>query len=325
MARLTKADIAELEALCPCGIVQNVDLSAISQWRIGGRADLIVRPSSTGEVVKLMHWFSARGIQPVVIGLTSNLLFDDAGLHVPCLQIGKDMAQVDVDGSTVQAQAGAWVPGLARKLMQAGLGGTEHICGIPGTLGGLICMNGGSQRKGIGESVLAVESVDAHGQIRYRTAEECGFAYRQSIFQTNGEIITGATLKLTPRQRKEMLAEMRVILADRRRKFPRKEPNCGSVFKSNPAMYAEIGPPGVAIERLGLKGLRFGGALVSPLHANFILNTGSATARDVQTLIVHIRNAVEEATGYRMVTEAYFVRANGTIEPADAVRLENMS
>lgn len=317
MSRLTAADLAELSELCPGGTLYDVDLSAISQWRIGGQADLVLQPKTTKEVSDIVQWFDRRAIKPVVIGLTSNILFDDAGLRVPCIQIGPRMGQYTFERTEVYADAGIWVPGFARRLMQAGLGGSEHICGIPGTLGGLICMNGGSQRKGIGSLVVSVESVDRHGQIHQRSVEDCGFAYRHSVFQTNGEIITRSHLRLTRREPSEIRSEMRAILADRRRKFPRKQPNCGSVFKSNPAMYAEIGPPGAVIERLGFKGQRVGGAQVSPDHANFIVNTGGATARDTLLLIATIKAAVEAATGYRMEVEACFVQADGTIEPAD--------
>lgn len=323
MDRLSDSAIGELEALCPGGLVRDVDLSAISWWRIGGRADFILRPSCTEELAGLLRWFHERQIRPVVIGQTTNLLFDDAGLRAPCLQIGHRMSGIALDGPYVQAQAGAWVPGLARRLMQAGLGGAEHTCGIPGTLGGLVCMNGGSQRKGIGSNILSVDSVDPSGTIRQRQAADCGFAYRTSVFQTNGEIITSACMRFEPRPRGEIRSEMRAILADRRRKFPRKLPNCGSVFKSNPAMYDEIGPPGAAIERLGFKGRREGGALVSPQHANFIVNAGGATARDVLALIAEIGDAVEQATGHRMEAEACFVRADGLIHPADMVSTEH--
>lgn len=325
MDRLNDSALAELQALCPGGVVRDVDLSALSWWRIGGRADLVLRPASTAQLAAVQGWFYQRGIRPVVIGLTTNLLFDDAGLRAPCIQIGTRMADNRIHGASLQAQAGAWVPGLARQLMKAGLGGAEHICGIPGTLGGLICMNGGSQRKGIGSNVVSVESVDRTGAIHDTPAAACDFAYRQSVFQTNGHIITGARLHFAPRPRDQIRSEMRTILADRRRKFPRKEPNCGSVFKSNPAMYAEIGPPGAAIERLGFKGQRLGGALVSPLHANFIVNAGGATARDVLTLIARIGDAVEAATGYRMQAEACFVRADGLTQPADTALKEHSS
>jgi len=251
--------------------------------------------------------------------MTTNLLFDDAGLQVPCIQIDSRMAQVIVKGNEVQAQSGVWVPGFARKLMQAGLGGAEHICGVPGTLGGLICMNGGSQRKSIGLNILSVEAVDLAGNVSCRNVADCGFSYRHSVFQANKEVITGARLEFPRRARSEIRKEMLSILRTRSVKFPRKQPNCGSVFKSNPAMYAEVGPPGSVIERLGFKGKRVGGALVSPKHANFIVNAGGATSRDVLSLIYSISSSVESMLGYQLEAEAYFVRCDGLMCPADKV------
>lgn len=319
MDRLSEAAIAELGTLCPDGLVRDVDLSELSWWCIGGPADLLLRPSSTEEVAGLLRWLSERQIRPVVIGQTTNLLFDDAGLRAPCIQIGGRMAQICIDGLELQAQTGAWVPGLARKLMQAGLGGAEHVCGIPGTLGGLVCMNGGSQRKGIGTNVLEVESVDSSGQTISRSAGDCGFEYRKSIFQNNEEIITSVRMCFEQRSRASIRSEMRAILADRSRKFPRKEPNCGSVFKSNPAMYYEVGSPGAVIERLGFKGKRVGGAMVSPRHANFIVNIGGAKARDVLALISEIDEATRVSTGHQMEAEVHFVSAQGEISPANYV------
>ena len=203
--------------------------------------------------------------------------------------------------------------------MQAGLTGIERTCGIPGTLGGLICMNGGSQRHGIGEVIVSVTSVDAEGAIRHRSREDCAFAYRHSVFQSNNEVIAGAMLRLEPAaDRGAVRREMLEILGSRRRKFPQKEPNCGSVFVSNPAMYAEYGPPGAMIERLGFKECRVGGAMVSPHHANFIVNVGNATAIDVLSLIAKIKVAVLADTGYAMEVEARFVTVEGEILPADA-------
>lgn len=316
MDSLTDADIEELSALCSGGLVRNADLSSISRWRIGGLADLILRPCSSEEVSSLVQWFKRRSIKPVVIGLTTNLLFDDAGLRTPCIQIAHQMGKIDIVGHQVKAQAGVWVPGLARRMMRNGLSGAEHICGIPGTLGGLICMNGGSQRKGIGDNTILVESVDESGRLRTRPAEECDFRYRHSIFQSNCEIVTGATLSYTNRDPASIRAEMRAILSDRRQKFPRKQPNCGSVFKSNPEMYTEIGPPGAAIEKLGFKGRRIGKAIVSPKHANFIVNEGGAKAADVLGLIRAIRTGVEAKTGYVMDVEVYFVSPTGEMHPA---------
>lgn len=320
-ARLPETLVSELERLCPGGVLRDVPLAAISQWRIGGRADLILRPGSAGELARLRAWFHERGLPHLVIGATTNLLFADAGLRVPCLQIGARMSRISAgsEAGEIEVEAGAWVPGLARRIMQMGLTGAEHICGIPGTLGGLVCMNGGSQRKGIGSSILSVEAIDPEGRRIRRETAECGFAYRRSVFQENGEIVASARLRFVPADRGEVRREMLAILGDRRRKFPRKTPNCGSVFKSNPAMYDEIGPPGAAIERLGFKGRRIGAAQVAPLHANFIVNTGGAQAADVLALIREVRSAVLESTGYAMETEALFVGPWGQIAPADRI------
>ncbi|MCG5528467.1 MULTISPECIES: UDP-N-acetylmuramate dehydrogenase [Halorhodospira] len=317
MERLTDQDLGELRALCPGGVLTNVDLASISQWKIGGPADVLIRPSSTEEVTNLRRWFHERNMPHVVVGLTTNLLFADEGLRVPCLQIGPHMGAVNIEDRNVYAQAGAWVPGLARRLMKAGMTGGEHICGIPGTLGGLICMNGGSQRKGIAENVVTVESVDASGALLVRFAEDCGFDYRQSVFQRNNEIITSANMRFYPGARAAIRADMRAILAERRRKFPRKQPNCGSVFKSNPAMYADVGPPGQVIERLGLKGARIGGAEISRDHGNFIVNRGDAKARDVLELVGLISERIERATAYSLEAEGHYVSALGGVVPLD--------
>src|SRR5690606_10000391 len=146
---------------------------------------------------------------------------------------------------------------------------------IPGTIGGLICMNGGSQRKGIGESVIQVHSVDRNGAIVIRRGADCNFEYRNSIYQSADEILLSARLKFNRSISKfETRRRMLSILSERRKKFPQKYPNCGSVFKSNPSMYEVVGPPGQVIESLGFKGMKSGGAMVSPQHANFIVNTG---------------------------------------------------
>ncbi len=314
---VTDAIARDLQRLCPDGIARNVSLARISRWRIGGRADLILWPASTRQIAALRQYFHCHSLPHVVIGATSNLLFADEGLRVPCIQIGGRMSCVRIYGNTVEVEAGAWVPGFARCIMLAGLTGAEHICGIPGTLGGLICMNGGSQRKGIGSNLIEAVSIDATGTVIRRRAANCGFAYRQSIYQDNTEIITAARLHFDRAEdRSTVRRTMLAILAERRHKFPRKLPNCGSVFKSNPAMYESIGPPGAVIEQLGFKGRRIGGALVSPLHANFIVNVGDARAEDVLTLIAEIVDTVFRATGHRMEAEVRYITPSGDIHAA---------
>ncbi|HDZ47803.1 hypothetical protein LCGC14_0106970 [marine sediment metagenome] len=319
MGRLTQQSLRELEGLCPGGIEHNVPLASISQWKIGGTADTIIRPSTSQQLADLRRWFYHHDVHHLTIGSTSNLLFSDEGLRAPCIQLGKRLSHVSIDKNIVHAQAGVWVPSLARQLMLSGLTGGEHICGIPGTLGGLVCMNGGSQRKGIGSHVESVESVDVTGNVVHRTRSECNFAYRSSVYQTNNEVITSVTLAFNDGQATQIRQEMLAILAERSSKFPRKLPNCGSVFKSNPAMYSEVGAPGTIIEKLGFKGYSIGDVFVSPMHANFIVHNGQGMAKDVLALIDEISEKVFSETGYRMDVEVIYVTPNGDFFPADQV------
>lgn len=313
MQRLEQNHIAELKRICPGGVKKNVSLAAISRWRIGGTADVIVEPSSVAELCSLRAFIAQEGLPSVVIGDTSNLLFSDEGLRAVCIRLGSRMSSVHIENNIVHAQAGVWVPFLARKIMLAGLTGAEHTCGIPGTLGGLICMNGGSQRKDIGSSVFTIDSVDAVGNIHQRDAEQCEFYYRSSVYQSNGEVIASAKLVFFPGDKQKVRHRMLNILAERNRKFPRKMPNCGSVFKSNPAMYEDVGPPGAVIEKLGFKGLRIGDALIAPCHANFFVNTGKASSEDMLNLIEKIFSMVFLETGYSMEAEIIYVRQDGKI------------
>ncbi len=312
-------DMNMLRDICSGDVLQGVDLAAISHWKIGGSAALLLRPSSASEIAALRSWFFKRGMPHVVIGNTTNLLFADEGLRVPCIQIGAGMSRICIERGEVYAEAGAWVPRLSRILMLKGLTGGEHLCGIPGTLGGLICMNGGSNGHSIGDNVIGVESVDSRGTIVERDLGECEFGYRRSVYQANDEIVTSGRMRFFPGLCAAIRVAMLVDLANRKRKFPLKEPSCGSVFKSNPGIYADFGPPGAVIERLGFKGMRIGGAMVSPRHANFIVNTGRAKAVDVLEIMTSIRDAVFVQTGYLLESEVRYVTPEGKVLPASSV------
>lgn len=208
------------------------------------------------------------------------------------------------------------MPGLARKAMLAGLGGLEHTIGIPGTLGGLVLMNGGSQRKGIGENVRRVWIVDQAGQQLELSREECAFSYRKSALQGSGAVVVKVELQCE-RQKPQLIRQLMLQdLRERRRKFPRKQPNCGSVFLSTSEMHATVGPPGKVIEDAGLKGSRIGKAEVSQQHANFIVNLSGATSHDVLHLIAHIRQVVRERIGFELCCEVRYVSPLGAIMPA---------
>lgn len=308
--------LQHLETELPGQVRQNVLLSKVSRWQIGGPADIFVEPRSVEAAARAMRVLANYSTPMFVMGDASNTLFDDSGFRGVVLHVGRNLSSFRIDGNRVWAQAGIWVPRLISAIGSAGLAGAEHAIGIPGTLGGLIVMNGGSQRKGIGLNVKHVVCADARGQLFQLNQEQCGFAYRTSTLQSKRAVVLEAELEFSSGDRTKIRGEMLGILRERRRKFPRKLPNCGSTFLSNPAMYATIGPPGRAIEDAGLKGVRRGGAMFSPLHANFIVNTGGASSRDVLGLIALARREVAARTGYLMDCEVRYLGPTGELAPA---------
>jgi len=294
----------------------NAPLAEHTSWQIGGPADLLVEPESAEQVAAVVRFASSRRIPLIVIGQGTNLLFDDAGLRGIVVKLGRNFSRIAISGNRITAEAGAWVPGLARRAMQAGLAGLEHIIGIPGTLGGLVLMNGGSQRKGIGDNVRRVWIVDREGALVELGRDACAFSYRHSALQGTGAVVVKVELaceRQPPQRIRQLMLE---DLRERRRKFPRKVPNCGSVFLSTAEMHASVGPPGKIIEDAGLKGLRIGKAEVSEQHANFIVNRNGATSKDVLSLIASIRQTVHERIGFELCCEVRYVSSAGQIMPA---------
>ncbi|ANF58403.1 UDP-N-acetylmuramate dehydrogenase [Halotalea alkalilenta] len=314
MTNFPQAFLDELKKNCP--IQQNVRLNFISRWKIGGIAELIITPDNKEQIVSAVNILKKHDIDYVIIGGTTNILFTDKKITTAILKISGKFSNLSVQDDTVEIDSGHWIPSLARRLANEGLSGVEHICGIPGTLGGLICMNGGSQRKGIGEHIITVESIDRDGTVIERSNAECNFTYRMSSYQGNEEIILKAKLKLIKKDRSSIRQEMLKIFAERKSKFPHRLPNCGSVFVSNPSMYKEYGPPGKIIEGIGYKGFRKNNVQVSPLHANFIVNTGNGKAIDVLEIIREVRLNVFNKTGYHLIAEAKYMSPKGELIPA---------
>lgn len=302
-----------------------VPLNELSYWKIGGLAQCVITPRSLKSLQEALAITSFyKRIPRLVIGDCSNLLFDDRGFDGVLIKIGNGLSNVSFTENQVYCEAGAWVPEVAYHSYRRGLGGIEHVCGIPGRIGGLVYMNGGSQRRGILENVESVIVMSLEGKIQKIPANEIFHSYRVSPFQGKPLVIAAVTLNLEPKNRAVVRNEMRKILSSRRKKFPRKLPNCGSVFLSNPAMYDVVGPPGYAIENAGLKGVKRGNAQLSPLHANFIVNLGGASSNDVLYLIALARKTVKQQTGFDMDCEVRYVSPSGEIVPAHIYTDKNM-
>lgn len=259
--------IDDLNRFAPSCTKVGVKLSDLSWYKIGGFADLIVEPNSVQMVSDLVCYLKANNVLYTVIGDTSNILFDDAGYRGVLIKISSALGKLEFhENGRVTAGAGLWVPCYVRNVINHGLIGCVHAIGIPGTLGGLVMMNGGSQRKGIGEQLTSATIVDEFGDIKTFTREECRFDYRSSYLQEIDCVVVEASFQYKTGYGQELHREALAILVERRKKFPRKYPNCGSVFLSNPKMYPIVGPPGKAIEDAGLKGKQRGKAQISPLH-----------------------------------------------------------
>ena len=290
-------------------------LAKHSSWKIGGSADIFVL-ISCAEDISTVLWIADQYELPVLIlGGGSNLLFDDAGFRGIVAKIGNTFQQIVVSGNRIIAGAGVWVPCLARTAAIAGLTGLEHICGIPGSFGGLLFMNGGSQRKSIGDNVVSLRVMDRTGRSHTMSRLDCNFGYRKSIFQEKDFVVLEAVLECTPGDPVKIRREMLGILKSRNLKFPRKQPNCGSVFVSDPRMYKDFGPPGKIIEECNLKSVSIGDAQVSPYHANFIINRGRAQSSDVFALIDKVRRTVYDKTQYWLHCEVRYVRPDGLVAP----------
>lgn len=314
--------INKLKAAKVGALYRNERLCNHCMWRIGGPAEILAEPQDDEQLRKILQVTVEYNIPVIVIGHGTNLLFDDAGLRGLAVKIGNKMSDYSIEGNRVRAKAGIWTPKIARAVGNEGLTGIEHAIGIPGTLGGLIVMNGGSKGRCIGDVVKKVHVMNHQGQTSSLLRNDCQFSHRSSALQKSDLIVTGIEMEFERGEPHAIRREMLEILRVRNGKFPRKTPNCGSVFLSGSQMYERFGPPGKIIEETGLKGLRIGGAQVSHKHANFIVNPGEAASADIISLIRLIREKVYDRIGAWMECEVRYVSPGGHIFPAHKVALE---
>lgn len=316
-----------LQQLAQGACLEDEPLARHTTWRMGGPADFLVQPQSEEQLAAVTAFCLQEGLPMLLMAGGSNLLCDDAGLRGVAVKLVPDsmgeqspLSVLRVYGERIEAGAGCRLADLARFAARAGLSGLEHASNIPGSLGGCIVMNGGSNRRSISENLERVQAVTPLGERLELRPEGCGFAYRTSDFQHNGLVVTSAVLRLTREAPETVMSRIEADLAERSRKFPLHLPSCGSVFKSHESLYALHGPPGKVIEDTGLKGLRVGDVQVSPQHANFFVNLneepGAARASDALALMARVREAVHARTGERMECEVRYVAPDGRVMAA---------
>jgi UDP-N-acetylmuramate dehydrogenase len=286
----------------PAGVRADVSLQEFTTWRVGGPAAWFAEPEDQEQLLAAVAWAAAADLPLRLIGAGSNLLVADGGL--PGLTVCSRRLQgsrVDSATGVVEAEAGEPIPSLARKVARAGLHGLEWAVGIPGTVGGAAVMNAGAQGGCTADwldSVLVIDPARP-GEPRRLAAADLDFAYRHSLLQNESWLVLSARFHLQPgHDPAAICARTSANLHSRTSTQPYQLPSCGSVFR-NP----EPEKAGRLIEALGLKGTRIGGAEVSTLHANFIVNSGGATAADIDALIALVQERVEHSSGIRLHPE----------------------
>ncbi|HUZ15357.1 MAG TPA: UDP-N-acetylmuramate dehydrogenase [Gaiellaceae bacterium] len=281
--------------------IEGVALSRYTTLGTGGPARAFARPGTAEEVGELLRWAAGRGIAVAVVGLGSNLLAADAGVEALVLKLGGELARVEVDGDVLRAGAGAVNAVCLHRARDAGLGGFEFACAIPGTIGGGIWMNAGaygSDFSAVLERAL-VATADGSGWL---TPAELGLSYRHSDLR-HGQVVLEAELRLRPRPSEEIRAEVRELNAQRKAAQPTNKRTFGSVFK-NPDHELSAGR---MLDACGLRGYAIGGARISPKHANFIENDGGATTADALALMAEARRRAGEEYGVVLEHEVEFL------------------
>lgn len=279
----------------------NEPMAEHTTWRVGGPAQYYYEPADCDDLCAMLAALP-EGTPLFWLGLGSNLLVRDGGIRgvvVACF--GGLNAMERTADLNVRVEAGVACAKVARFCGRQGLVGAEFLAGIPGTMGGALAMNAGAFGGETWPLVVEVETVDGAGVRRTRTPTEYQVGYR-SVRGPEQEWFLSATLRLVQGDSEQAMADIRALLAKRSASQPTQLPNAGSTFRNPPGDYAAR-----LIESCGLKGHQIGGACVSEKHANFIINCGSASAADIETLITYVADTVKQQTDVALVREVHIV------------------
>jgi UDP-N-acetylmuramate dehydrogenase len=283
-------------------VLQDERLAPRTSIKVGGPADLLVRPADAADLAALLEGVAALGVPLTVLGGGANTLVADAGVEGVVLRLPPDLGEEQVEGECLTLPAGAPIARLAARGHALGLVGAEFLASVPGTLGGAVAMNAGTPAGEVKDLLVSVELATAEG-LGTVPAEALSLSYRHATLPP-GAVITRATFRLRPGDVAQSRATMEADVARRRATQPLSQPSFGSTFWNPPGEFA-----GRLIEQVGLKGHRIGNAMWSDVHANFLINLGGATARDLLQLMRLARARVREAFGVTLEAEVKLVGA----------------
>ncbi len=278
-------------------VIRDAEMRQYTTLKLGGKADWLAFPRSTGEIAAMFAEAAEAGIPVTVIGRGSNLLVLDGGIRGLVIRIEKNMRGVRREGNRLTAQAGAMLGSVAAAAAEAGLSGLEFASGIPGTVGGGMTMNAGAYGGELADVTIRTDGILPDGTPVSLSREEMRFGYRTSAVKALNLIVTEATFELQPGNPEEIRAKMSELNARRAEKQPLDVPSAGSTFKRPEGYYAAA-----LIDQCGLKGYCVGGAQVSLKHAGFLVNTGSSS-RDYLELMRTVQRIVLERAGVQLEPE----------------------
>jgi len=293
---------ALLEKLPSTRVREEEYLRHHTTFKIGGPADLFVEPTTMAELSFALRTIHEFDVPVTIIGCGSNILVKDGGIRGAVVSV-RHMTQImDCNDNVLCIGSGYMLKDASEFAWENGLTGLEFAIGIPGTLGGAVFMNAGAYDGEMSHVVTAVRAVDFQGNIKEYDASHLDFAYRHSIFHDNHEVIGEVIMTLKPGDKATIKARMDELTEKRESKQPLEFASAGSTFKRPPGYFA-----GTLIEQTGLKGLSVGDAQVSHKHAGFVINTGSASAKDVLDLIAEVQRRVYDQHGVHLEPEVRMI------------------
>ncbi len=291
--------ITEIQKFFKGRISLNESLAGFTTFRIGGEADYYVEPVDADDALNIVRYLNKQGVPFYVMGNGSNVLISDEGIRGVVINTEASFNYLKHEEGNIIAGSGVKIAKFVDYCIQNGYAGVEMLAGIPATVGGALVMNAGAYSGETSTYVTEVTAIE-DDEIKRLTKEECAFVYRGS--KLKGTVILEAKFWLPVGDKAEVIKRRKELLLNRNESQPVEIPNAGCIFKNPKDNKAAI-----LIEQSGLKGLSFGGAKVSLKHANFIVNTGKATANDVIELVKIIRKTVKEKTGIELEMEVKLI------------------